>query len=102
VTRIIYELRDGTQREVEAEVGASVMAAAVQAGVPGIVGECSGEMSCATCHVYLKTPEGFWTSSVDETDLLEMADDVTEESRLSCQLKVTADMEKVVVEVVGE
>ena len=61
----------GEDRVVSGEPGESVMHVAVQAGIPGIVGECGGDMSCATCHVYCEDQDGFKRISVDEEDLLE-------------------------------
>jgi 2Fe-2S ferredoxin len=78
--------------DVDAEAGDSVMNAAVRGGVPGIEGECGGEMSCATCHVYVEDPTIFISPSPDELDLLELADDRTERSRLGCQLKIKEDI----------
>src|ERR1700733_4974895 len=51
--KVIFITLDGTERAVDATLGESVMAAAVRNGVPGIVGECGGNCSCATCHVYV-------------------------------------------------
>lgn len=87
------------ERVVDGQVGSSVMQVAVQADIPGIVGECGGDMSCATCHVYCEDQSGFKRSSPDEEDLLELADDLRDSSRLSCQLKLTADTANVIVEV---
>jgi 2Fe-2S ferredoxin len=86
-------------RIVSAEPGESIMHVAVQANIPGIVGECGGDMSCATCHVYCEDQSGFKRISADEEDLLELADDVRDTSRLSCQLKLTESTAEVTVEV---
>jgi 2Fe-2S ferredoxin len=95
-------LPDG--REVSAEVreGHSLMEAAVAIGVPLVIGECGGNLSCATCHVYV---EPAWRAAAGdpggfETDML----DVTEaerrpESRLSCQLKMSAALDGIVLRV---
>ncbi len=93
--QITYTDAEGTSRTIEAPAGDSVMETAVRNGVPGIVAECGGQLSCATCHVY-----------VDEDDLAdlpameEMEDEMlwgaacerTDRSRLSCQLKLTDGM----------
>ena len=51
--KVVFITLDGAQRVVDANVGESVMAAAVRNGIPGIIGECGGNCSCATCHVYV-------------------------------------------------
>jgi 2Fe-2S ferredoxin len=90
MTTARMKLHDGAVQEIEVEEGESVMRAAVRQAVPGIEGECGGEMSCATCHVYVCSPwkELLRGASEDERDLLEADDDVTEDSRLSCQIKM--------------
>ena len=85
---VTYVDPDGTQREVEADAGTSVMIAAVDAGIDGIVAECGGSLMCATCHVYV---EDAWLSKLepasDEEDrMLDEAYQVQENSRLSCQI----------------
>jgi 2Fe-2S ferredoxin len=89
--KIIF-IEEGSARrhEVEAEAGDSVMDAAVGALIPGIVGECGGACSCATCHVYV---DAAWTSKLAPKDemeevMLECAVDPGPDSRLSCQIKV--------------
>ena len=97
--RIKYIAHDGTVTEVEAQSGLSVMQAAVNNGVPGIVAECGGACSCATCHVHV-APE--WFSRLPppqgtEKDMLEFAIDPRNTSRLSCQLKITDELDGLVV-----
>lgn len=89
MAKIIFTTRVG-EIVVDADPGTSVMQAAVAHGVPGIIGECGGDMSCATCHVHVEDQTGFRRQSADEADLLELADEVTVHSRLGCQLKLTA------------
>jgi 2Fe-2S ferredoxin len=86
-------------RVVDGEVGKSVMQVAVQAVIPGIIGECGGDMSCGTCHVYCEDQTSFKPRSADEEDLLELVDDLRDTSRLSCQLRLTEATAEVVVEV---
>lgn len=86
-------------RVVAGDAGKSIMQVAVQAGISGIVGECGGDMSCATCHVYCADQAGFKPASVDEQDLLELVDDLRDTSRLGCQMKLTEATADVVVEV---
>lgn len=93
--KITFIEHDGTSRTVDAEVGATVMETAIRNGVPGIEAECGGACSCATCHVHVD-PE--WTEKVGkpspmEEDMLDFAFDVRPNSRLSCQIKVTEELD---------
>ena len=90
-TKIKFTLRDGSSQVADAEVGMSVMKVATYHDVPGIDGECGGELSCATCHVYLLDQSAFHAIRPDESDLLDALDDREENSRLSCQLIVKDD-----------
>jgi 2Fe-2S ferredoxin len=91
-------LRDGTTLVVDSMPGESIMTVATRAGVPGIIGECGGEMSCATCHVHIDT-DHFPPPSLDETDLLEVVDERADNSRLSCQLELTEATGDLVIQV---
>lgn len=97
--KITYIAADGTRSEVEAKLGDSVMLTAVNNNVPGIVAECGGACSCATCHVHVdpdwfdKLPE----PEDMEKDMLEFAVDPNETSRLGCQITVTNDLDGLVV-----
>jgi len=77
------------------------MEAAKLALVPGIEAECGGACACATCHVYVEEEwrEKTGEPSPMEEDMLDFAFDVREESRLSCQIKVTEDLDGLVVRV---
>ncbi len=85
----------GTARTVEAKVGSTVMETAIRHNVPEIVAECGGACACATCHVYVD--EAFMSlvgkPQAMEEDMLDFAYDVKANSRLSCQIKVTAALE---------
>lgn len=86
-----YIRPDGTEEVVEATVGDSVMATAVRNGITGIVGQCGGTLSCATCHVYLDADQHalFDPPGDDEDEMLDCtASDREDTSRLSCQLTV--------------
>lgn len=101
MTKIIYVEADGTRHEVDAENGATVMETAIRSDVPGIVAECGGACTCATCHVYVDEK---WTAvvgpaTVMEEDMLDFAFDVKDSSRLSCQIKVKDDFDGLVVHV---
>jgi 2Fe-2S ferredoxin len=76
------------------------MAAAVRQGVPGIVGECGGNTSCATCHVYVdeRFAEMVGPPTDLEDDVLDLAvSDRRVSSRLSCQITVTPELDGLVV-----
>jgi 2Fe-2S ferredoxin len=97
--KITYIEHDGTTRTVDAEVGSTVMETAIRNSVPGIVAECGGACSCATCHVHV---DEAWSEKVGppsamEEDMLDFAFDVKPTSRLSCQIKVTEDLDGLIV-----
>ncbi len=91
---------DGTEHVVEADEGVSVMQAAMTNGIPGVLAECGGAASCATCHVYV---DDSWIARVgepgdDENDMLECtATERKPTSRLSCQIDMTPELEGLVV-----
>ena len=96
---VIYIAFDGTPYTVEVPVGHSLMQAAIDNSVPGILGDCGGNCSCATCHCYL---DPIWSQQVpsageDEQSLLEMVLDPKAESRLACQIVMTAELEGLIV-----
>jgi 2Fe-2S ferredoxin len=100
--KVIYVRETGHEQAVEAAVGESIMSAAVKNGVPGIVGECGGNASCATCHVWVR--EEFLplvgTPGDMEDDLLDLG--VSERrptSRLACQIQVTPGLDGVTVDI---
>lgn len=88
---ITYLLPDGSATKVDVPCGQSVMDGSVRNNLPGIVAECGGSCSCATCHVYVEhAPDAaFEEAMTEELDLLEFLEDVRDNSRLSCQLVVT-------------
>ena len=97
--QVIYIQPDGGQFEVEVPVGNSVMEGAIDNGIDGILAECGGSCTCATCHVYV---DASWIDKVGtpgefEQDLLEMVIDPAPNSRLSCQIKITEDLDGLVV-----
>jgi len=97
--RITYIEFNQAQHEVSVPPGMSVMEGAVENDVPGIVAECGGSCSCATCHVYVDTQ---WlgrlgTPSTHEADMLACVEDQRENSRLSCQIQVSDELDGLVV-----
>jgi 2Fe-2S ferredoxin len=100
--RVFFVQPDGSKQEVEAADGQSVMQVARANLVRGIVAECGGELSCATCHVYI---DEHWAGllpgrSDEEEDMLEVAaEEPTQFSRLSCQLRFDATLDGIVVNI---
>ncbi len=97
--KITFIEHDGTVHTVDAEVGATVMETALRNSVGGIVAECGGSCTCATCLVHV---DEAWTDrtgerSAEEEDMLDFAFDVRPNSRLSCQIKVTEALDGLVV-----
>lgn len=97
--KITYIAYDGTETQVDADEGMSVMQAAVNNGVAGIVAECGGACSCATCHVHIDQK---WSGKLPEPQAMEkemlgfvMSPQPT--SRLGCQVKLTAELDGMVV-----
>ncbi|MEI9402998.1 2Fe-2S iron-sulfur cluster-binding protein [Mesorhizobium sp. ORM8.1] len=101
MTKLTYIAHDGTQFDVDAENGSTVMENAIRNAVPGIEAECGGACACATCHVYV---DEAWTAEVGEPeameeDMLDFAYEVRPNSRLSCQIKVRDALDGLVVRV---
>lgn len=101
MAKITFIQDDGTQQTVDAEDGMTVMESAVKNMVPGIDADCGGACACATCHVYV---EPDWLEATGEReemeeDMLDFAFDVRDNSRLSCQIKVSADLDGLTVRV---
>ncbi|MEM7001454.1 MAG: 2Fe-2S iron-sulfur cluster-binding protein [Pseudomonadota bacterium] len=97
--KIIYIEHDGTTHEVEAVEGMSVMNAALDNLVPGIDADCGGECSCATCHVMI---DEAWMAQVGQPDdteesMLDLNPERQSNSRLSCQIQVSGEMDGLVV-----
>lgn len=94
--RLIFQFPDGTERDLSATVGASVMTVASEQGIAGIIAECGGGAMCATCHVYV---DEAWSDKLPPPDEgeVEMLDCTTAErlptSRLSCQIRLTEELD---------
>ncbi|MFJ9588040.1 2Fe-2S iron-sulfur cluster-binding protein [Streptomyces acidicola] len=99
---ITFRTPGGDEEHIDAPAGISVMKAAVAHGVPGIVAECGGQAMCATCHVYVQDEPELPEVSEEEDEMLDCTiAPRTDQSRLSCQLEVTPELDGVVVEVPG-
>ena len=101
MAKITFIGPDGTRYDIEAESGSTVMEAAIKNGVPGIEAECGGACACATCHVYVDDAWAAKTGEPEpmEEDMLDFAYDVRPTSRLSCQIRVSDDLDGLVVSV---
>ena len=86
---------------VEVQNGLSVMEGAVQNDIPGIDADCGGGMACATCHVYVNDEwlDKLPTKEDGEEDMLDMAFEPKQNSRLSCQLTVSDELDGLVVNI---
>ena len=101
MAKIKYIEFNGTEHEAEVANGLSVMEGAIQNDIPGIDADCGGGMACATCHVYVKEE---WLDKLPkkedgEEDMLDMAFEPKKNSRLSCQLIVSDDLEGLTVDI---
>ena len=97
--KITYIEHSGKSHTIEIANGLSVMEGAVQNNIPGIDADCGGSMACATCHVYVKEE---WFNKLPkkeegEDDMLDMAFEPKTNSRLSCQLMVSEQIDGLVV-----
>ncbi len=95
MVKITFVDFEGQSRSVEADIGSTVMEASIRNHIPGIEAECGGACACATCHVYVDEAfaEKLPKAEPMEEDMLDFASDVRNNSRLSCQIKVSAALE---------
>ena len=98
---VVFLQPDGVRRAVEAPLGLSLMEVARQNQIAGVVALCGGACACATCHVYVEPP---WPQRLPppedmELGMLESAWEPRPNSRLSCQVDITAGLEGLVVAV---
>ena len=95
MTKITYTDQQGNSKTIDVENGLTVMEGAIQNNIPGIDADCGGSMACATCHVYVeekwldKLPE----AEEGEVDMIDMAFEPKKNSRLSCQLIVSDEID---------
>ena len=95
MAKITYITHDNQKHEVEVQNGLTVMEGAVQNDIPGIDADCGGGMACATCHFYVKED---WFNKIPkkedgEEDMLDMAFEPKTNSRLSCQIVVSDEID---------
>lgn len=92
--KVTFTDHDGATRVIDGHVGESVMELAMKNGIPGIVAECGGSLSCATCHVFVREDDFAALLAMDEMEdemLYGTAVDRGDCSRLSCQIRLAAD-----------
>ena len=99
MAKVTYIEHNGTEHSVELNNGTSLMEGAVRNMIPGIDGDCGGLCACATCHVYI---EPDWLEKCNspeelETNILDFAFDVEQNSRLSCQIKIDDSLDGLIV-----
>ena len=99
MTKITYKDFKGNSKTIDVANGLSVMEGAIQNDIPGIDADCGGSMACATCHVYV---EDKWLDKVlkaeeAEVDMIDMAIEPKKNSRLSCQLIVSNELDGLTV-----
>ena len=95
MAKITYKDNQGNSKTIEVEKGLSVMEGAIQNDIPGIDADCGGAMACATCHVYV---EENWLNKLPkaedaEVDMIDMANEPKKNSRLSCQIIVSDELD---------
>jgi len=93
--KITYIDASGEERTVEGKNGMTVMETAIKHNIPGIDADCGGACACATCHVYVDETftDKVGKPSAMEQSMLDFAENVQENSRLSCQIKIRDDLD---------
>ena len=101
MAKIKYIEHNGKEHIVEVQNGLTVMEGAVQNDIPGIDADCGGGMACATCHVYVNEDwfDKLPTKEDGEEDMLDMAFEPKKNSRLSCQIVVSDDLDGLTVSI---
>ena len=99
MAKVTYKDSQGNSKTIEVEKGLSVMEGAIQNDISGIDADCGGAMACATCHVYV---EEKWLDKLPkaedgENDMIDMALEPKKNSRLSCQLIVSNELDGLIV-----
>ena len=99
MAKITYVTHDNQSRTIDVDNGLTVMEGAVQNDIPGIDADCGGSMACATCHVYVSEK---WLDKIPkaedgEVDMIDMAIEPKKNSRLSCQIIVSQDLDGLIV-----
>lgn len=108
MAEITFIFPTGEERKVEAPIGLSIMEIAQKHDIGAIEGACGGGMACATCHLYVHPdwwdkclPDDEDTITVEEEDMLDLAFDIREKSRLCCQIQMTEELDGLVLALPG-
>ncbi len=101
MAKITFVTHENKEYTVEVQKGLTVMEGAVQNDIPGIDADCGGGMACATCHVYVNDE---WLDKIPakedgEEDMLDMAFEPNKNSRLSCQITISDDLDGLTVNI---
>ena len=101
MAKVTFKTHDNDSHGINIENGLTVMEGAVQNDIPGIDADCGGGMACATCHVYVNEE---WLDKLPnkedgEEDMLDMAFEPKKNSRLSCQLIISDELDGLVVNI---
>ena len=99
MTKIIFIDSKGIKKNIEVQDGLTVMEGAIQNNIPEIDADCGGSMACATCHVYVQDE---WFNKLEkktdgEEDMLDQAYEPKRNSRLSCQITVSDELDGLIV-----
>ncbi len=99
MTKITYIEHNGKEHTIDVQNGLTVMEGAVQNDIPGIDADCGGSMACATCHVYVKDDwyDKLEEKSEGEDDMIDQAYEPKKNSRLSCQITVSDELDGLIV-----
>jgi ferredoxin, 2Fe-2S len=99
MAKVRFIQHDGTEHLVDGEVGSSIMQTARDNLVPGIIGDCGGNCSCATCHGYIDPAwiDKLQPQSEDEAGMLDGTMNQETNSRLTCQIKLTRELDGIVI-----
>jgi 2Fe-2S ferredoxin len=98
--KVVYICADGSKHIVHVPVGTTAMQAAVNNMVPGIDGDCGGHAACGTCHVFVDPAWIARTGSANagaEADILSVTDNAAQNSRLACQIEITAELDGLIL-----
>ena len=101
MSKVTYIEHDGKSHSIDVQNGLTVMEGAIQNNIPGIDADCGGSMACATCHVYVKED---WFNKLPkkedgEEDMLDMAFEPKKNSRLSCQIIISDELDGLIVNI---
>ena len=99
MAKITYIDKLGNSKTIDVENGLTVMEGAIQNDIPGIDADCGGSMACATCHVYVEEKwfDKIPKSDEGEVDMIDMAFEPKKNSRLSCQILITDELDGLIV-----